>query len=171
MTPRDDERAVGSDRAAPRSADRGVTFVELLVAIVLLGTAVVGTLTALRATVIGTGIDRNHANAYAWLQSAADSIALAPYLSCSTYSNTQILATYDGSAQGALRPVGWETGSGATVHVTSVAYLSRSGTSETWGSTCAAADAESALSSQLVIVEVASPDGDFTASLEVIKRA
>ena len=37
-----------------RRRDRGTTFVEILVSIVLLGTAVGGTLTALRTTIVSS---------------------------------------------------------------------------------------------------------------------
>src|SRR5690606_9875309 len=56
----------------PRRSDTGATFVEVLVAIVLLGTVVVGTLAGVRATLLSSAVDRDHANAHAWLQSASD---------------------------------------------------------------------------------------------------
>lgn len=59
-----------------------MTFIEVLVSIVLLGTAVVATLTALRVTVIGSETERDHARAHQWLQSAVGAIAEADYVPC-----------------------------------------------------------------------------------------
>lgn len=52
--------------------DSGATLIEILVSIVLIGTAVVATLGALRISMVGGTIHRDHANAHAWLQSASD---------------------------------------------------------------------------------------------------
>ena len=60
------------ERTQPDRRDPGISFVEVLVAIVLLGTVAIGVLTAVRTTVVASAIDRDHANAHAWLQSAAD---------------------------------------------------------------------------------------------------
>jgi hypothetical protein len=156
----------------PRAPDRGATFVELLVAIVLLGTVVVGTLTALRATVIAGEVDDDHASAYAWLQAGADAIDAAAYVACNAViSNNEIVHAYQMAADGALAPEGWGPTTGAFIEVVSVEYLSRSGTTETWGATCAITDVDNPLYAQLVTVSVTDPDGEFTASLEVIKGA
>ena len=54
--------------------------------------------------------------------------------------------------------------------VSSVAYLSRSGTGEAWGTvTCGVGDVQSPLYAQLVRLVVLDPDGEFSADLEVIK--
>ena len=53
------------------SRDRGVTFVELLVSIVLLGTVGIAVLTTLRVTITGTQLQRDHSRALQWLESAA----------------------------------------------------------------------------------------------------
>ena len=55
--------------------DRGFTFIELLVAVVLLGTIVVATLAGLRAAIVAGTVDENHSKTYAWLQTASDAIA------------------------------------------------------------------------------------------------
>lgn len=61
------------DAAAPTprrhrtDRDLGTTFIEILVAIVLLGMTVVATLVALSSTLVATALDRDHANAHAWL--------------------------------------------------------------------------------------------------------
>jgi type II secretory pathway pseudopilin PulG len=65
-----------------RDRDRGQTFVEILVSIVLLGTVVSGTLTALRATIVSSRVDANQAKANAWLFAAEDALYRATYYSC-----------------------------------------------------------------------------------------
>jgi hypothetical protein len=65
-----------------RRRDRGTTFVEILVSIVLLGTAVGGTLTALRTTIASTERDDGVTKAGAWLHEAEEAIHRTPYLKC-----------------------------------------------------------------------------------------
>lgn len=65
--------SIGEPRgtANATSRDRGVTFVELLVSIVLLGTVGIAVLTTLRVTITGTQLQRDHSRALQWLESAA----------------------------------------------------------------------------------------------------
>lgn len=146
--------------------DRGSSFVEVLVAVVLLGTIVVATLTGLRAAVVGSSVDENSARAYAWLQAAGDEVYFAPYLDCDTNSAAAIESAYQTAVDGATRPTGW---GGAVIDVSSVQFLSRNGADEQWGATCATGDPDSPLYAQLVTIVVSDPDGDFTATVEVIK--
>lgn len=100
MTARRHKRANQDDRARPRArTDAGQSFVELLVAVVLIGTAVVATLAALRATVIGSALERDHARAQQWLQAAVGAIREADYVPCNdpgSYDSPQdhIVAVY-----------------------------------------------------------------------------
>lgn len=82
MSPRRTTTSTRHRSAERRRADRGATFIELLVAIVLLGTAIIGTLTALRATIIGTTVSRDQSKAQQWLQSAAGVIEGEDYSDC-----------------------------------------------------------------------------------------
>lgn len=59
--------------AAPR--DIGASFIEMLVAVVILGTAGVAVLTALAAAATGASTHRDVARAQQWLASAGDAIA------------------------------------------------------------------------------------------------
>jgi hypothetical protein len=54
-----------------------------LIAIVLLGGVITGSLAALRASTLGGEMQRDHARAHAWLQSAADVLYASPKLACS----------------------------------------------------------------------------------------
>ena len=163
----------GIDAGVARDTrDDGFSFIELLVAIVLLGTIVVATLAGLRATIVASTVDDNHSKTYAWLQAASDAVAVTDYKSCSLFTNAEIATAYQSAANGATRPDGWST-TGALL-VTSVQYLSRAATAgspEVWGSTCAAGNAASPVYPQLVTLNVISPDGKLTRSIEVIKSA
>lgn len=61
--------------------DRGVTFVEILITIVLMGTVVLGILAAVRTTVIASARSREAAQIETTLVNAADRINRAP-VSC-----------------------------------------------------------------------------------------
>jgi prepilin-type N-terminal cleavage/methylation domain-containing protein len=148
----------------------GFSFIELLVAIVLLGTVVVATLAGLRAAIVAGTVDDNHSKTYAWLQAASDAVAVTDYKSCSSFTNAQIVTAYQSAANVATRPEGWST-TGALL-VASVQYLSRAtiaGSPEVWGTTCAAGNTASPVYPQLVTLTVISPDGKLTRSIEVIK--
>ena len=63
------------DAATPRSApgrDAGVSLVEIVIAVVLMGLVLVGTMSLLTGTIGASRIDRDHSNAHAWLQTASD---------------------------------------------------------------------------------------------------
>jgi hypothetical protein len=157
---------------APPRRDAGATFVELLVSIVLLGTVVVGTLAALRGTVIASRIDRDHASGYAWLQAAADAVDAEPYVGCDTKTNQEIVDAYGAAAGATARPPAWDGTTGAGVEVVEVEYLARStvpGGEEAWGTTCPD-DPDSPLRLQLVTLRVTGPDAEFVEELQVIKR-
>ncbi len=65
-----------------RCRDVGSTLIELLIAIVIIGTVVTGTLATLRTTIISGTINRDHATAHGWLQSASDLVYSAPKVLC-----------------------------------------------------------------------------------------
>lgn len=91
--------------------DAGVTFVEILVAIVLLGTAVIGTLAAVRTTIISTDIERDHAKAQQWLVSAAGAVEGAPFADCqsppTTGSYDTVRVSYQNAVNTASKPAGF----------------------------------------------------------------
>jgi prepilin-type N-terminal cleavage/methylation domain-containing protein len=64
------------------SRDRGLSLIEILVAIVLLATVGVGVMGALRSTIIGSRLERDHAKAYQWLQSADGVLQAAERVGC-----------------------------------------------------------------------------------------
>jgi prepilin-type N-terminal cleavage/methylation domain-containing protein len=117
-------RLLRAARRADGPGDRGVTLVELAVAIALMGIIVVAVLVSLQTTTKGSTIDRDQAKAFEWLQAASDRIFNGPRTPCYSTSPTP-LAAYDAIAQTAQRPQSWDPASGATIEVVSVAFLGR----------------------------------------------
>ncbi len=151
-----------------RRSDAGVTFVEILVSIVLLGTAVVGTLTAVRTTIISADIERDHSKAQQWLQSAVGVIESVDFSDCSDpgLDETAILNDYQNAINlSASAPFGFQ----GLIQV--VAPL------EVWDGTEFVPFATQTLCyddvllrQQLVTVEVQSTDGDISERLQIVKR-
>jgi hypothetical protein len=162
---------IASKPTAHRQSNRdlGTTFVELLVAIVLVGIAVVGILTAVRVTVIGSATERDHAKAQQWLQSAVGVIEAQDFQSCdpSAINGATVEAAYqaavDHPVSGAKKPYNFGA---ATLDVK---------TPQVWdGTTFVAFDSQSRcydgirLRQQRITVEVQHPNG-VTESVEMIK--
>lgn len=162
-----EQRAPRASRRRASRDDAGTTFVELLIAIVLLGTAVVATLTAARATIIGTTIQRDHSKAHEWLQSASEIVAdpgSLAWLDCDLPLNgAQIRNSYQASLQGesSIAPEGWDT-SRLTVSE-DVTFAAPSGD---YGTTC-----YPAIDRQLVTIQVSGPDGRIIEQVQVVKAA
>jgi hypothetical protein len=155
-------------RDRPRR-DTGATFIELLVAIVLIGTVVIGVLTAVRATVIGTRVERDHSKAQQWLQSAVGVIEAQDFASCdpAVINGATVEAAYQAAVDhptlGAKRPFGF---AGAIIDVK---------TPEVWdGTKFVAFNSQSVCYDQLrlrqqrVLIEVTHPNG-IVESVEMIK--
>lgn len=86
-----------------------MTFVELLVAVVILGTAVVGVLAATRAAIMGSQTQRDHSKAHQWLQSASERVQTIDRIGCDA-PNTEasIRSAYETSIRTATdNPAGW----------------------------------------------------------------
>jgi type II secretory pathway pseudopilin PulG len=169
MVKRATKKAEDLPAANTTRRDRGATYVELLVAIVLLGTVVVGVLTAVRATVIGTRVERDHSKAQQWLQSAVGVIEAQDFASCDPLVinganvETAYQAAIDNPVSGAKRPYGF---TGVTIDVK---------TPEVWdGTKFVAFDSQtvcydqSRLRQQRVTIEVNQPNGVHE-SVEMIK--
>lgn len=152
-------------------SDRGMSFVEVLVAIVLLGTAVIATLTAVRASVIGTTIERDHSKAQQWLQSSVGVIEAYDFADCSTVtlSGAAIESAYqsaiDDPVSGAKTPYGFDDGQ-IDVAIPEVWDGTRY---VDFGSQTQCLD-DDLLRQQLVTIEVQSPDGRIIESVQMVKR-
>jgi type II secretory pathway pseudopilin PulG len=174
--------------------DRGATLVELVVAITLMGLVVVSVLVSLRTTTVGSTIDRDQAKAFEWLQAASDQVFNGPRRACYETAPTPQEA-YNALAQLANRPQGWTVASGATIEVTSVAFLGRTvdtaplewkaASTHCLESAGCPADfddipevippqwlyCQSPLTTQKVIIRAVGPGGKVTNTLEMVKSA
>jgi hypothetical protein len=164
------------DRTQTR--DAGVSFVEILVAIVLLGTVAVGVLTAVRTTVIASSIDRDHANAHAWLQSASDLLYGHPRADCGhpdgdidgngvdepdaaerAVMNARVVSDYQLVVSGVTNVEGWPS---SGIRVTDVLYWD----GDQYQDVCFD---DFGINLQLVRISASSPDGSIVEEVEVIK--
>jgi prepilin-type N-terminal cleavage/methylation domain-containing protein len=101
----------------PIRRDRGVSLIEILIAVVLLGTVVAATLSLLIGTITGTTLDRDHANAHAWLQTASDMLYARDLERCDrsptappmSVQRANIMARYQTTVQETKNPEGWPT--------------------------------------------------------------
>jgi type II secretory pathway pseudopilin PulG len=161
-------RTIQADALPPRGPtrrDAGVSFIELLVAIVLVGMAVVGTLAAVRATVIGSRLERDHSRAQAWLQSAMEELQSAERVGCDPVGDPpsvpDVRGLYEETIQvEALGPDGWDPQT--QLSITSVQYWDGS----TYQSQCFD---DAGFRLQLVTIQVTSPDGEVLEDVAVVK--
>jgi hypothetical protein len=147
--------------------DRGVSFIEVLVSIVLLGTAVVFILVAVRVSVIGTRLERDHSKAHQWLQSAVGVIEDEPFGDCVTVSTDKavIILQYQTSIDSqAGRPDGFD----GTIEITDLDVWNGQGWVD-FGSQPVCLD-DKLLRQQRVTVEARTSSGDIIEILEVVKR-
>lgn len=162
------------DRTALQTRrDAGMSFIEVLVSIVLLGTVVIGVLTAVRATVIATTTEREHSRAGQWLESAAKVIEGVPFGNCSVVSgvpqsSVDALAEYNDALQDLPVPAGWSANQ---------LSIQRSADIDVWDGTnwvpysaTSACYDDTDLRLQRVLLTVESPDGRIIETLEVVKR-
>jgi hypothetical protein len=149
------------DGAHPRR-DSGLSFVELLVAIVLTGTVVIAVLTGVRATIIASATNRDHANAHAWLQSATDVLYGEPRADCGEPGipdAAAVLAAYEGVVDVAPNPEGWPA---SQITVASVQFWDGSG----FGTDCFD---DVAKTLQRIQIRVSDPDGTIVEDVEIVK--
>ena len=155
--------------------DAGLSFIEVLVAIVLLGMAVIGILTAVRATVIGSRVERDHARAQSWLQSAIGVLQEIDRLDCDVvlpgYSTGE--QTVRGEYQRQVRllvtsPPGW-----AGSQLAIVAPVKVWDGTKYWDPNDPSAPAtcfdNDGFKLQLITMQVSSPDGKIIESVQVVK--
>ena len=96
-------------RDVPRPRrDAGFTLIEVLIALVLLGGVIAGTMATLRATTLSGEIHRDHSRAHAWLQSASDILYAAPQGGCNTTDadkgEATVRAAYDAIIDAVAEP-------------------------------------------------------------------
>lgn len=153
-----------SSQSAWPGEDTGVSLIEILVAVVLLGSVVVAVMAALAATILGSTIDRDHANAHAWLQSATDLLYGTPRVDCGSIAVTNkpaVLANYRAVAATTTNPEGWPA---ANIEVYDVQFWNGA----IYQSNCYD---DFGINLQLIKVRVRDTDGRIVKDVEVVKGA
>lgn len=139
---------------AREERDRGATFIEILVSVVLLGTAGVAVLTALAASATGAAVQREVSTAQAALASAADAMvdvdaADDNYVAC--------------ASPGSYAAVVAGASPDAAVSVVTVEFWDPS--TQSYQASCMSPDAD-----RLQRITLSSSVGDHTATLAIVKR-
>jgi hypothetical protein len=178
VTPEDEqttsERTGHTARPRRRRADSGMSFIEVLVSIVLLGTTVIGVLAATRATIIGSRIERDHSKAQQWLQSAVGVIERTDFEDCNAVGDGPAIrnayqAAVDyhptSNPDGAKPPFGFDGGS-IEISIPLVwdgeEFIPFSLQNRCFDDVL--------LRQQLITVTARNPDGQIVESVDLIKR-
>lgn len=156
----------------PPTTDRGNTFVEVLVSIVLMGTIVVALLLAIQTTIRLSRISDDQAKVESVLGSAADRVANFAYSPCPGSDGAEYLDI----ARAAAPAVGW-TGEVVTIESVTFWHPATPTSSAQW-LTSNGLDASQCLPSvsltdertlQKVRIVVTAPQGGYTSSIDVVK--
>lgn len=149
-----------------RQPDSGLSLVEILVSVVLLGTVGVALLASLQATILGSRVGRDHAQAHEWLQSATEVLVNdVAWADCddtdSAGSSTSLQNFYETElrAKSTIIPPGW-----APARLVVPIGVEFAGASGAYGSTCLATEDR-----QRITIQVQNPDGDIIERVEVVK--
>ena len=144
----------------------------MIISIVLLGTIVSATLAGLTTTIKASAIDRDHANAHAWLQTAADMLYARDLINCGTKDPLDpandmalIAAEYEATVQQTENPEGWSNSNISIIGIEwwSIEIVNGIGT-EAWGPECDEPDT----SLQKIELQVTAEDGRIVEEVEVI---
>jgi type II secretory pathway pseudopilin PulG len=153
-----------------------MSLVEVLVAIVLLGTVVIATVTAVRSTVLATRTERDHAKAYQWLQSAVGVLQAADRTGCdlspadlNPTGEDKVRTTYqDAIRDGVINPVGWKD-----LQLTVLQPVEVWDGTQYWDPYSSLAPKpcydSDGFKLQLITIQVTSPDGRILEKLQVVK--
>lgn len=139
-----------------------MSFIEVAIAVGLLGTGVTAMLSALNITVLSSVTERDHANAHAWLQTAADTLYRYERIDCTDHTPAEVEAGYQSVVSAAEDPEGWSHGGGSIEIVGPVLYWD----GERYQDVCYD---DQNLNLQLVQIRVTNPRGEIVESVEVVK--
>lgn len=159
--------------------DAGVTLIEIIIAIVLMGTVVVGTMTLLTTTIGATTTNRDHSNAHAWLQTASDMLYAREPMYCVGVdaSNTALtpaqisaqrasmIASYQATVQSTENPEDWPDGN---IQVTDLLFWHYGRDSATNGAAEGWYPDRCTTRLELIKLRVNNPQGDIVEEVEVI---
>jgi hypothetical protein len=155
------------------SRDAGLSLIEILIAIVLLGGVIAGTMATLRAATIGGTMHRDHSRAHAWLQSSSDILYASPKVTCSTSEpdagEGDVRSAYDWVIDHEVpNPPEWKDWQ---IRVVPPIQFWNAGNLDAdpdveyyFGSDC-----DPSLSLQLIRLEVKSPSGQIIETVEIVK--
>lgn len=140
-------------------ADRGETFVELLITVAILGIAVAAILGGIGTAIIGSDVHRKQSEATPVVISAADALKdrTLLYKDCATSTES----TYVNAVAGAL-PAGWPTPQLTVRYWTGSDFTSNI-------AQCQDASLPSGRAQEITI-QVTTPDARATETLAVVKR-
>ncbi|HUS44135.1 MAG TPA: hypothetical protein VMY16_15845 [Ilumatobacteraceae bacterium] len=121
---------------------------------------------------MASAIDRDHAVAFSWLQSASDEIYRDVRVPC-TSGRPLALSTYDAAAKRAPKPPLW-AGTDASIRVTNVEYLGRVNPDADfdWDASFCFEGAEYATSplyTQRITIQTTGPGGQIVRTLQMVK--
>jgi len=164
----------GADEGRP-SDDSGSSLVEILIAIILLSTAVLATLMALRTTLTGSAIERDHAKAYQWLQSAVGVLKGTERVGCDLGPGDTAFATGEEKVRltyqqiirdSVMNPAGW-----ADYQLRLVGPVEVWDGTKYWDPAAAPQPCydSAGFKLQLVQIEVISPSGKIIEDLQIVK--
>ncbi|HEY5663025.1 MAG TPA: hypothetical protein VIS05_03190 [Ilumatobacter sp.] len=147
-------------------------MIEILIAVVLTGGVVAGTMAAMGATVIGGSLHRDHSNAHGWLQSASDILYAAPKVMCdpgeADKGEAATRAAYDAVIDAVPNPQDWQDWQ---IEILPPVKFWNSGNLDSdpdreffFGPGC-----DPSLTLQLIELEVRSPSGRIIERVEIVK--
>lgn len=149
--------------------DRGLTLVEVLVAVVLLGVGVTAIMSLFAQTIAGTDRHRSMVAAEAWAQSAGDYLtANVPRLPCWIPGASTILPAYYEYyiRAGTVNSEGWPA---SNIRVVPPVQYWNGSAFGSGSSFCVETADATGLRAQLITIRVTSPDGQVSRNLTVVK--
>lgn len=155
-----------------RARDEGLTLVELVISIVLIGTVVAGSMATLRTATIASTVHRDHSNGHAWLQTASDILYASPKVGCDATQadngEADVRAAYNAVVDAVPHPQDWQNWQiriVPPVQFWNASNLDADPDIEYYfGSEC-----DPSLTLQLVEIEVRNVDGNIIESVEIVK--
>ena len=156
------------------SSDRGISLIEILIAVVLMGFGVTAVLVAVRTTVTASAVDEQHAVSFAWLQAASDEIYRTPRMTCDGNSAATVQAYYNAAIQppNVPKPDSWPASASASIAVTNIQFLGKANPDDDyeWGAYCLEGGvyASSPQYTQRITIRSTSPTG-LVKTLQMVK--
>ena len=164
--------------------DRGSTFVEILVAIILLGIAVSSVIAGLRMTIIASSTSDDQAKVEAVLTSASDRLSSSDYVPCPSLANgdyAHLVAAAADTVDWAPEQVAieeilfWDSSAGGTTTLAGDpidadgAWATTNSFVDVNGQCNEDINLTTSRTLQRVTIRVTSPDGDTSRTIEVVK--